>query len=274
MVSNLLSSSPQKLSSTAADYSPSIDTSDVQFQRNKDDKPDKDHLWKGPMKEDGWVHAHNAIRGEVEDIKNSLGLFPKNFPGGATAWAIDLIQSIWKEHEKHVLSHHMNEDNIMTPFMSSRINLPDKLEEDHKQIVDRMKRVGALIETMKEGDSIDGVMSALLAYEEVLLPHLLEEEQVALPLCRAYFTPDEVKAQVRKMSFHGPPVEMGSFIYYMREDHFRTQFMKHEGIPTFLWWLVMKPNYKYFMKHMKEPLDAIRTGRQPAVDASGCLGWM
>lgn len=251
-----------------------VDTSDEKFQRNQEIKPDKGHLWKEqPIEEDGWVHAHNALRGELEDMKKSLLLFPHNFPDGAPSWTIDLIMSVWKEHETHVISHHTNEDDIMTPFMKERIILPDKLEEDHQSIVDSMKRVSASIKSLKEGDSIDGVMNALLAYEGLLLPHLLEEERVALPLCRAYFTPSEVRAKVLSMSKGGPAVEMGSFIHYMTEDGFRKKFMKQEGIPSFVWWLVMKPKYRYFMKNVKEPLDALRIGKEPDYSSVGCWHW-
>jgi hypothetical protein len=264
---------PVKNSKEISEHLSMIDTSDIKFQRKEDSKPDKEHLWKEqPIEEDGWVHAHNALRGELEDMKESMLLFSRNYPDGAPSWTIELIKSVWKEHQTHVISHHTNEDDIMTPFMKERIVLPDKLEEDHKCIVDRMKSVSTCIESLKEGDSIDEVMNALFAYEAVLLPHLLEEEHVALPLCRAYFTPKEVRAKVMKMSKGGPAVEMGSFIYYMTEDGFRKKFMKQEGIPSFVWWLVMKPKYRYFMKHVKEPLDALRNGTEPdiGIGTVGC----
>eukprot|EP00557_Chaetoceros_sp_GSL56_P009470 CAMPEP_0176491438 /NCGR_PEP_ID=MMETSP0200_2-20121128/8430_1 /TAXON_ID=947934 /ORGANISM="Chaetoceros sp., Strain GSL56" /LENGTH=267 /DNA_ID=CAMNT_0017888863 /DNA_START=212 /DNA_END=1012 /DNA_ORIENTATION=- len=243
-------------------YSSAVDTSNITFQRKKESKPDKEHLWKGPMEEDGWVHAHNALRGELQDIKEALQSFPRNYPNGAPLWTIEFITSVWKEHEKHVISHHTNEDEIMTPFMKERIILPEKLEEDHRYIVECMKQVSTCIESLKEGDSIDGVVNALLAYEAILIPHLLEEERVALPLCRAYFTPKEVRSKVFKMSMSSPPVEMGSFIHYMTEESFRTKFMKQEGMPWFVWWLVMRPKYRYFLKHVKEPLDSLRNGQE------------
>ena len=44
-----------------------------------------------------------------------------------------------------------------------------------------------------------------------MLPHLREEEDVALPLCRAYFTPQEVAAKLREIMKRASPIELGSF---------------------------------------------------------------
>ena len=49
----------------------------------------------------------------------------------------------------------------------------------------------------------------------MMLPHLKHEEDVLLPLLRAYFTHKDVAPIVKEIVANGPNVEMGSFIHFM-----------------------------------------------------------
>jgi hypothetical protein len=57
------------------------------------------------------------------------------------------------------------------------------------------------------------LLKELVEYEAMIKPHLLQEEIECLPLCRAYFTPEEISVKVQEMIAHGPKVETGSFIH-------------------------------------------------------------
>ncbi len=254
---------------------PSINPLDTKWQANPQYMPDKASEWDHPMEEDGWTHAHNSLRGEIKDIELSLTSISEKFPDNTPHWAVQSIQVIWSGHEVHVHSHHQNEDDIMTPMLKGRINLPDKLESDHVTIVNLILNVTDAVNALKEGSGsgsgLEAVISAFVAYKEALLPHLLEEEKVALPLVYAYFTPKEIGAAVRKMSMKSNAIEMGSFVHYMSRDHFCNSFMKQEGIPcpSFVWHLIFKPCHKYFMKNMKDNFDALQNGTPPIT--KGCF---
>lgn len=237
-----------------------VDTTDSRYQVTANFPGDKSNSWHYPIEDDGWIHAHNALRGEVQDMKEALQAFPKTFPDGAPKWAVSAIQQVWKNHHDNIHGHHTNEDAIMTPFLKTRIVLPDKLEDDHHDIDECMKVVTERVNLLNEGGSVDDILKAFLSYEEVLLPHLVEEERVALPLCRAFFTHEEVNVKVREIISLLSPVEFGSFIHYMSEDQFRSKFMKQEGIPFFVWWLSFRSQHKAFLKEMKAPLDALKSG--------------
>ena len=71
------------------------------------------------------MHAHNAIRGELEDIK--LAFTKCQERGDLPEWAVSAIQQVWKEHYEHVHAHHMNEDELFVPFLETRIKLPEKV---------------------------------------------------------------------------------------------------------------------------------------------------
>merc|ERR1719473_338746 len=68
-----------------------------------------------------------------------------------------------------------------------------------------------------------------------MLPHLFEEEQVGLPLARAYFTPAEIEKVVSSMLKNGDPVSLGSFVHVMGHKKDVQGFMQENGIPSFVW---------------------------------------
>ena len=49
-----------------------FDATDIQYQVNEKYKPDKESTWTFPMNNDGWMHAHDSIRGEMKDIQQML----------------------------------------------------------------------------------------------------------------------------------------------------------------------------------------------------------
>ena len=62
-----------------------------------------------------------------------------------------------------------------------------------------------------------------------------EEEQVGLPLARAYFTPQEVEKVTSQFIKSGDPVSLGSFVHVMGHKSDAQRFMAENGIPSFVW---------------------------------------
>jgi len=79
---------------------------------------------------------------------------------------------------------------------------------------------------------------------------------------RAYFTPQEVAPIVQDIVKSGPPVEIGSFVYYTGEQAF-FDFMKQEGIPSFAWYFDFKGKRDRFQRTMKENIDSLVSGVPP-----------
>lgn len=102
-----------------------VDTSNLKWQADTAFAPDKESSWTYGAETDGWMHAHNAIRGELEDIK--LAFTKCQERGDLPEWAVSAIQQVWKEHYEHVHAHHMNEDELFVPFLETRIKLPEKV---------------------------------------------------------------------------------------------------------------------------------------------------
>jgi len=218
---------------------PRVDTSALAYQADANFKPDKEHLWTAPAEHDGWVHAHNALRFEIGEMKRVLAALSSEGGSGTklAQWQLDAVQAWWAGHERHVHEHHSNEDEIMNPVLRARINYPEKLEADHVALVEAMDAVGAAIKVLTVGGTLDSVVPLWGAYEAIMLPHLFEEEQVGLPLARAYFTPQEIDAVTQQFLKKGDPVSLGAFVHTMGHKKDAKLFMRENGIPPFVWHL-------------------------------------
>jgi hemerythrin-like domain-containing protein len=85
-------------------------------------------------------------------------------------------------------------------------------EADHEQLVAKINKLSKIIANMKEGDNVSDLLKELIDYEDIMKPHLVQEEVECLPLCRAYFTYGEVSKKVQEILAKSPKCEMGSFI--------------------------------------------------------------
>jgi len=212
---------------------PRVDTADLAYQADPVHLPDKAGLWKTPEAHDGWVHAHNAIRFEIGEMKRAaaaLGETP------LAPWQLEAVRAWWAGHAAHVHEHHSNEDEIFNPVLRTRVNYPAKLEADHTQLVAAMDAIQAHVSSgLAVGGTLNRLRTLWAQYEALMLPHLYEEEQVGLPLARAYFTPSEIEKVVSSFMKNGDPVSLGSFVHVMGHKKDAQAFMRENGIPPFVW---------------------------------------
>lgn len=82
-----------------------IDTQDPRYQVSDYHKPDKENTWPYPAKNDRWVHAHNALRGEMSNTREALEAV-KSRGKPLTDWEINSIKLSASGHIEHVHSHH------------------------------------------------------------------------------------------------------------------------------------------------------------------------
>ncbi|CAJ1956723.1 unnamed protein product [Cylindrotheca closterium] len=239
-----------------------LDPLDKKYQKSPDFPPDKADNWPYPPEQDGWMLAHNSIRKEVEQMIEALEACNKS--GNVQQWQAACVKRFWK-------SHHSNEDDVMTPYLETRVNYPEKLTSDHTDLVNKLDRVDALVESLgqKEGDNLAELIKEMKEYKEIMFPHLKEEEELGLPLSRAYFTKEEIGAQTQKILSRAPKVELGSFIVCQGVDEFRNGFMKRNQIPTIAWYAQFKGCVAAFDQEFTKPLEAVKTGTEP-VEASCC----
>jgi hypothetical protein len=102
-----------------------FDPTSAEYQVSPDFAPDKTKTWAYPPEDDGWTLAHNAIRGELKDIKGAIDELRKK--DAVEAWMMTSLLSMCKVHSVHIHSHHENEDDILAPELRKRFKYPEKV---------------------------------------------------------------------------------------------------------------------------------------------------
>lgn len=211
---------------------PRVDITDTTYQADPAHAPDKADLWTNPEAHDGWVHAHNAIRFEIGEMKRVAEALQSTALG---EWQLAAVKAWWRGHATHIHEHHSNEDDIMNPVLRTRIVYPPKLEADHVELVATMDSIEKHVETLQMGNTLAELRALWTRYEELMLPHLFEEEMVGLPLARAYFTPAEIEKVTAQFLKNGDPVALGSFVHVLGHKKDTQVFMRENAIPGFVW---------------------------------------
>ena len=224
------------------------------LQKDSNFPPDKEGTWSHAKETDGWMHAHNAIRAEIELLLSSLEPLMREELSTAKIY---FIQTAWKCHYDHVHAHHSNEDLLFVPFLSTRFEYPEQHEADHEALISSLESLRAVVESLAPGDTCGALYDGLKEYQSIMLPHLAAEEGDCLPLMRAFFTQEEIAPMVQKIIAAGPIVEMGSFIACMGVEAFRNDFMVQEGIPVFVWEKDFKARYQVYEKQFVKPLELL-----------------
>ena len=128
-----------------------------------------------------------------------------------------------------------------------------------------MDAIGAHVGTLRSGGSLTALRELWLRYESLMLPHLFEEEQVGLPLARAYFTPAEIDKVTSQFVAKGDPVALGSFVHVMGHKKDAQVFMRENSIPGFVWHIPVK-GFKalrtLYRVKMQSHIDSLLAGEQ------------
>lgn len=171
-----------------------FDPTDAKYQLTEEFKPDKEETWTHPPEADGWVHAHNYIRKELDllhDCFDAIGTRGGEFD----EWEAQSLQKVFHAHHDFIHMHHTNEDKILAPKLQTRFKYPEKLCDDHDGIIEALSVLSQKINEIKKGDSrkekVQNILSDFKSYSSNLREHLKEEEDMGLPLLRAYFKPEE-----------------------------------------------------------------------------------
>lgn len=244
-----------------------------EYQLSSEYPPDKESFWHYPPEKDGWCAVHRALKGEIRFMAEAFEAIESresSVAGGLKAWEVESIQSAFDGHFEHVHWHHNDEDDSFVPFMKERVKYPEKLESDHPTIEAQSDKIKSMIESLKEGDSVKNIRAEWKTYEDMICPHMDEEEATALLLLRAYFKPEDLKPVIEYIMKYGPKIEMGSCIYFMGVAKFREEFMPQESIPAFVWYVDFQFRLKQFEERVVKHVEALKSGEEP-VGASRCV---
>eukprot|EP00986_Skeletonema_menzelii_P016034 scaffold13310_cov178-Skeletonema_menzelii.AAC.5 len=169
------------------------------------------------MDNDQWTLSHNALRCEIKSMIQALGLFMGRIDnGGVPEWAVNTIKEWWESHVAHITDHCKSEETSYEPMFTERFNWPAEIDELHDALDSVKDKVQTAIDKLNtEKSTVAAVRDALSNYEETMLKHFQVEETTALPLMRAYFTPEEISVVQRKILEDAPENAMRALIYAM-----------------------------------------------------------
>ena len=102
-----------------------------QYQKDPAFLPDKTETWVTSKDQDGWVLSHNSLRGELEEMRAALNAISTTKSETTTleAWKLKCLQSIWKYHVDHVVLHQKAEEEVLQPFLETRVKYPTQVSE-------------------------------------------------------------------------------------------------------------------------------------------------
>jgi hypothetical protein len=149
------------------------------------------------------------------------------------------------------------------PEFQKRFVYPKNLEIDHEKLTEMLKVIENKIEVLDVGGTVDDLLETWIEYETMMLPHLQQEEEIGIPLMRAYFTKKDLDPMVEKLIANSPSVELGSIIYFETPERFRSDLMKNEEIPWFVWYIAFRSKYNLFKRTFVANLEAIKLGQAP-----------
>ena len=220
---------------------------------------DNESTYACPATSDGWYRIHDTIR--MEMVKFAACLKAANAP--LQAWQVASLQAYWAGHEQLVHSHHEHEDKLFTPMLKERIDFPEKLEADHDALLELMADVAAAVKALKAGGDVSDAMAKFEAYKVAMEPHLVEEQNVLVPLMRAYFPFVEVNKRVGEIMKKMDPVLTGAFVHSFAGKKEFMAFMAQEKIPFFVWYIAFKSQRALYREKMETHVEALLTGVAP-----------
>lgn len=138
--------------------------------------------------------VHSALRRDLE--RTRMVLTDQPYPDTAQRRAL-ASHVTWMMHFLHM--HHTGEDVGFWPLIRARNPtagaLLDQMDADHRQVEPTITALEGAARAYQEDDSArEGLLAALTALSEVLLPHLRREELEMMPVVAATLTDAEYRA--------------------------------------------------------------------------------
>ena len=133
---------------------------------------------------------HELIRNAL--LKMEKVLSHENFIEGED-WKMRNFHEWYNKYFYYfVYHHHKIEEDIYFPFLKTKVNIPDKVENDH---IDLMKR----LDEIKEIENVGILRDKVGELKNCMFSHLAEEEEIVPSILRDNFTEDQEKEIVDKI---------------------------------------------------------------------------
>jgi hypothetical protein len=179
------------------------------------------------------------------------------------AWEINAINQALDAHLIHMRGHLSAQEDFFMPELTKRFLYPENLIKDHARLTHMLGSIDKSFHKMKPGDTVDDNLSQWIKYQEHMIRHFAEKEEIGLPLYRAYFTPADASPIIMKTAQHNLKVGAGSVIY----------FSGAKNLLSFVWNTDLQLKYGLFKKAFVEKLESVMAGNDPKSSLSWLSRW-
>lgn len=246
------------------------------YQLSNKYPPDKGDTYPFPPEENLWIHSHNAIRGEIRDIRHALEALvsrrSKDPSEEFSPWIVESLQVVWDGHYQYLKAHHHHEEVTVGAIARERFRWPEEVTHTHEDLEKKLQQVDEALNLLrcvctstvdKANAACAALLQAWIAYQDVALPHMQFEEETLIPLVRAYLSHWDMNKLVFKMLAMVPKSEVGAIIHYTGEEHCRNSVFPQQNFPSVLWPLVFTPSLIDYRRTIVGNMEAVRLGIKP-----------
>ena len=210
------------------------------------------------------------------------------------------MTSNWERFSGFVHFHHHNEDAYVFPWLAKKAPAEaiKPLSGDHEvrhtwhacsrvrqltrrpsaqTLVKLMEKCNTGFATLKKalkgGEALATLVADYAAMKACMLAHLLDEEQVGLPLMRHHFTYNDFKHIEKKILEHATTAELAWVLRPMDNDAAKREWMTTVAhIPGPVQSLVIMPAVRRYNRDVVVPIEALCNGASeaPPQPDAGC----
>lgn len=212
------------------------------------------------LREHLWVLAHRTIALDLEDTVRALERM--RAAGTVHPWEVEGIRMWWRRVVSNITLHQDQEEEIIFPILCHRMRIPLKISSDHRRLSRTIASASATFEYFGVSTTVDDCLAEVLHVQEIMLPHMHDEEVALLPGLMKKFTPSDYQHIER---------EMARQFVWIDAPHFHRQFgcdlekkrqifQRLTGLPGFLFGTFHARDferydveYGYLIEALKDP---------------------
>lgn len=201
---------------------------------------------------------HELIRSALNRMEHVLK--EDNF-GEYAIWKITYFQRWYKKYFcTFVEHHHTAEENIYFPFIKTKVEIPEKVETDHSELMNLMDDIKGIYD-------IDLLRNKVSILKEKMFEHLAEEEQIIPSALRDNFTKLQEKIIVnmiiQSLGLSGNKVALPWVLDNMSTWTTQSNIDEiYNGLPRFIKFMYNNFWLKDYKKNNIGLLDAILSNKQ------------
>jgi hemerythrin-like domain-containing protein len=143
---------------------------------------------------------HEPIRMEMNEVSKSLEVW--NEP---SKWKAEHFYRFYAAWMKGIGNHHDVEEKLVFPSFAKKFELPLRMTEDHKSLLQRLAKIESLkpkLLSNNEEENKNGLQELKQEWEELktsMFDHLAAEEETITPLIRQHLTEAEFNETIQEI---------------------------------------------------------------------------